>query len=214
MRTIRYDLHFATLAVAAAILWLVRNVYPPYWISSFDFFHYALMGALHATSIVISLRRRRTNHPSVPFPIYAAGFITLAAVLSAFTPFMGLWGSIVWYPFDRILRERDLGADTIFLTGSAIGASGYWLLVRVFWLKSLRRADWLRTVALCVTATLLALCALHMFDGYVRGVARLGDDAVSQMLTLPWWFAFSISLYWNETGGHTYKSTQMAQAVT
>jgi hypothetical protein len=214
MKVIRYGLHFTTLAMAAVIFWLAKDLHLPYWISNFDFFHYALMGALHATSIVISLRHGRTTKPIIAFSICPLGFIELATVLSAWTPFMGLLGSIVWSPFADILRDNNLGGDAIFLTGSAIGASGYWLLVRLFWLKSLRRADWLRTVALCVTATLLAGRALEMFDGYVLGVAKLNADVVSQILTVAWWFAFSISLYWSEMSERTYKSTQAVETVT
>jgi len=172
------------------------------------------MGALHATSIVISLRDRRTRRPIIAFPIYALGFITLATVLSAWTPFIGLLGSIVWFPFGAILREGHLGGDAIYLTGSAIGASGYWLLVRLFRLKSLRPADWLRIVALCATATLVAGLALHALDGYVRGVARLNADVISPILIIAWWFAFSISLYWSETSEQTYKSTQAVETAT
>ena len=156
------------------------------------FFITRLMGALHATCIVVSLRDHRATHPIIAFPIYALCFIMLVTILSAATPILGLWGSIVWAPFADILREKHLGEYAILLTGSAIGASGYWLLVRLFWLKSLRRADWIKTVSLCVAATLLAELALGMFDGYVRGDAKLNADIVSPILTVAWWFAFSI----------------------
>jgi len=214
MKAIRYGLHFTTLALGGVIFWLVKDIQLPYWISNFDVFRYSLMGALHATSIVVSLRDRRTTHRNIAFPIHALGFIALATVLSASTPFMGLWGSIVWVPFADILRENHLGIDAIYLTGSAIGASGYWVLVRLFWLKSLWWADWLRTVALCVTATLLAGLGLNLFDGYVRGVPKFDADIISPILTLAWWFAFSISLYWSETSEQAYKSTQAVETVT
>jgi hypothetical protein len=214
MKVIRYGLHFATLTVAAVVFWLAKDLYLPYWISNFDFFHYALMGALHATCIVVSLRDHRATHPIIAFPIYALCFIMLVTILSAATPFLGLWGSIVWVPLADILREKHLGVDAIFLTGSAIGASGYWLLVRLFWLKSLRRADWLRTVSLCVTATLLAGLGFDMFDGYVRGVAKLNADIISPILTVAWWFAFSISLYWSEISEQANQSTQAVETVT
>jgi hypothetical protein len=201
MKAIRYGIHFTALAVASVIFWLVKDLYPRYLSSNFDFFHYALMGALHATSIVVSLRDRRA-------PRHALGFITLATVLSAWTPLMGLMGAIVWIPFAHILRENQLGTDAILVTGSAIGASGYWLLVQQFWLKSLRRADWLRAVALCVTATLLAGLALHRFDGFVGGVSKINPDIISPILTVGWWFAFSISLYWSEVREQTARSTQ------
>ena len=117
MKVIRYGIHFTTLAVAAVIFWLVRGLRLPYWISNFNLLQYGLMSVLHATSIVISLRGRRTA-------LRALGFITLAAALSAFTPFMGLIGSVLWTPFADILREKGLGGDAILVTGSATGALG------------------------------------------------------------------------------------------
>ena len=214
MKAIRYGLHFATLTVAAVIFWLAKDLYLPYWISNFDFFHYALMGALHATCVVISLRDHRATHLIIAFPIYALCFIMLVTILSAATPTLGFWGAIVWVPLDYILREKHLGGYSIFFTGSAIGASGYRLLMRLFWLKSLRRTDWLRTVSLCVTATLLAELALGMFDGYVRGVAKLNADIISPILTVAWWFAFSISLYWSEVSEQANRSTPAVETVT
>src|SRR5688572_2026643 len=154
--TIQYRTHFTALAVAAIIFWVMREVRLPVWISNFNFLHYGLMGALHATSIVVSLRGRRTA-------LRALGFITLAAALSAFTPFMGLIGSVVWAPFADILREKDLSADAILVTGSAIGALGYWLLVQRFWFRAFRRAGWFWAVAFCVTSTSLVGLGLHIF---------------------------------------------------
>jgi hypothetical protein len=208
MKAIRYGLHFATLTVAAVIFWLAKDLYLPYWISSFDFFHYALMGALHATCIVISLRDLKS-----PRKIIGLCFIALVALLSAATPLLALWGSVVWLPFADILHESGLGFYSILLTGSAIGASGYWLLMRLFWLKSLRLADWLRTVALCVAATMLSGLVLDMLDGYVRGVRKLNDDIVSLALTVAWWFAFSISLLWSEMSVCGNQSTQVMETV-
>jgi hypothetical protein len=67
MKVIRYGLHFAILTVAAVIFWLAKDLHLPYWISNFDFFHYALMGALHAACIVVSLRDHRATHPIISF---------------------------------------------------------------------------------------------------------------------------------------------------
>jgi hypothetical protein len=214
MTVIRYGVHFATLTVAAVTFWLAKDLYLPYWISNFDFFHYALMGALHAGCIVISLRVHRVTHPIIAFPIYVVFFVMLATLLSAVTPVLGLWGSIVWAPLGDVLRENHLGTYAIFLSGSAIGASGYWLLMRLFWLKSLRWGDWLRTALLCVAATCLAGLALDMFGGYVHGVADLNGDIVSPILTVAWWFAFSISLYWSEINGQANGSVQAVETLT
>lgn len=172
------------------------------------------MGALHAACIVISLRAHRVSRPIIAFPIYALFFVMLATLLSAVTPVLGLWGSVVWAPLGDILRENHLGTYAIFLTGSAIGASGYWLLMRLFWLKSLRRADWLRTALLCVAATCLAGLALDMFGGYIHGVANLSGDIVSPILTVAWWFAFSISLYWSEINEQVNQPAQALETLT
>jgi hypothetical protein len=91
------------------------------------------------------------------------------------------------------------------LTGSAIGASGYWLLVRQFWLKSLRRADWLRTVALCVVGTLLSAVAVDALNP--------STEIFSPIITIAWWFAFSISLYWSEMSAYANQSTKVIEAV-
>ena len=53
MKAIRYKLHFATLTVAVVAFLLAKDLALPNWISQFNFFHYGLMGALHATCIVV-----------------------------------------------------------------------------------------------------------------------------------------------------------------
>ena len=201
MRSIRYSLHFRLLIVAVFVFWLAKDIRFPASISNIDFFHYGLMGVLHATVVVVSLRDRKANHP-----IIALCFMILATVWSAATPILGLWSSIVWTPIywtplAEILRSSGFGFVLILLTGSAIGAAGYWLLVRLFWLKSLRYVEGLRSVALCVAATLLA-CAATV----VLPKRNVPDDATSLILTAAWWFAFSISLFWSETSGHAKTS--------
>ncbi|HLY98603.1 MAG TPA: hypothetical protein VKT33_06015 [Candidatus Angelobacter sp.] len=190
MKAIQYRTHFIALAVAAVIFWVVRDFHLPVWISTLNFFHYALMGALHATCIVASLQGRKTALRSL-------GFIALAAALSAFTPLMALIGSVAWIPLADFLRESDLGGDAIFVTGSVIGASGYWLLVQLFWFRARRRTSWFWAVALCAAATWLVILGLHIF-GYDSG-AKIEADTISPMLTFAWWLAFSTSLYWSET---------------
>jgi hypothetical protein len=200
MTSIRYSLHFALLIVALLVFWSAEGVHFPVWISNFDSFQFGLMGVLHATALVVSLRDRKTDNAFI-----ALCFIALAGVWSAATPILGLWGSIVWSPiirapFTESLRPSDIGFVFIFVTGSAIGAAGYWLLVRLFWLKSLRRVDCLRTVAPCVAATLLAFAAIEVLpkNAPVR--------VTSLILTAAWWFAFSISLYWGEMSAYSGSS--------
>jgi hypothetical protein len=197
MKVIRYGLHFAMLAVAAVIFLRLRNLYPRFTGSDFDFFHFGLMGALHATCVVASLRQYRAPCSSVAFPLYALSFVTLVTVMGAVTPILGLWGTIIWTPLGDAFAAK-VGPALIFITASTIGASGYWLLVRFFWMRTLRRRDWLRTVSLCVTATLLAIYFLERVGGYKRGVSKLDQTLFYPILTVAWWFAFSISLYWSE----------------
>lgn len=203
---IRYGLHFPILAVAALVFWfwLTKRRYHPYWFG-FDAvdFHFGLMGALHATCVVVSLRVRKAAHLLI-----ALWFVPLAAVLSAWTPTLGSLASVVWLPILELIRmlktspHSGLGGTLLLVTGSAVGASGYWLLVRLFWLKSLRRTDLLRTVALCVAATLLAWVFAEALDAKKARIYGLHEGEVFDLLlTVAWWFAFSISLYLSETRG-------------
>jgi hypothetical protein len=211
MRSIRYSRHFSLLLVAAFILWLAKDVHFPVWFSNFNSFHYGLMGVLYATALVVSLRDRKANRP-----ISAFCFIALAAVWSAATPILGLWGSIVWTPIywtplAEILGSSGFGFILIYVTGSAIGAAGYWLLVRLFWLKSLRRADCLRAVALCVVATVLSFAVAQLLP---QGLDRTHSaDLTDLILTVAWWFAFSLSLYWSEISGHVSKSAEAMESA-
>jgi hypothetical protein len=200
MKSIRYSLHFPLLIVAMLVFWLAKGISFPYWIASFDFFHYGLAGLLHATCIVVSLRDRKANHPIIAFC-----FVTLAAIWSAVTPILGLWGSVLWTPLVEILPHSLM---VLFLTGSAIGSAGYWMLVRLFWLKSLRLADCLGTVALCVAATLLSNAVLEVLP------QSIADRITSLMFTAAWWFAFSVSLYWSEMTRYPNKSAEVMANVT
>jgi hypothetical protein len=198
MKSIRYSLHFSLLIVAGLLYWLAKNVYLPAWLANFDFFHFGLMGLLHATAIVVSLRDRKAVRP-----VLALCFIiALATTWAALTPVMGMWSLIV-LP-DRLVdalhdHHHVLRDISLFLGGSAIGASGYWLLVRWFCLKSLRSTDWLRTVGLCMAATTLSVIAADLLNPSVDFFL---------LLTVPWWFGFSLSLYWSEIRQRPEKSAR------
>ena len=194
MNVIRFRVHFLALIVAATISWLLRVLYLPARISEFDFLHFGLMGFLYSTVFVISLRGIGKIHV-----LPALLFITLATVLGALTPILALWSSFVWAaPLSLILSSGIPSFGLLFAWGSAIGALGYWLLVRIFWLKSLRRRDCIRTVGLCVVATTGSILALDLIS------PRSGDaDSTWLILTTAWWFAFSASLYWSRFHGPT-----------
>src|SRR4029077_11524279 len=112
MKAIRYGLHFTTLTVAALILWLTTmDLTHPARSSYFEYFYYGLIGALHAISIVVSLRE---NKPARP--IFALCFISLAAVWSHLTPFMAVQSSVVWDPIRRLARSKSRREKKCLLT--------------------------------------------------------------------------------------------------
>lgn len=196
MRAIRYSLHFPLLIVGLFLLWLAQDVDLRVRVGGANPSHCLLMGVLHATSIVVSLRNHRANSL-----VLALSFIALAAVWSGATPILALWSTALSHFHDGTFIVLTM------VIGSAIGSAGYWLLVRLFWLKSLRRADCFRTVALCVAATLLSF-AVGMLD------QRGGGDITSLLSLAAWWFAFSASLYWGEISRHTNERTSAMASVS
>jgi hypothetical protein len=67
MKRIRYGLNFATLTVAVVVFWFAKDVAVFDRVFNFRFFHYGMMGALHAASIVVWLRDHRSTHPIIAF---------------------------------------------------------------------------------------------------------------------------------------------------
>lgn len=197
MKPIRYSVHFPVLIAAALLYWWA--IHYDVWIFGFDYFHFGLTGALHSIAIVVALRNPRVGEPIVVFRVQALCFIALATLLGAVTPILGLWGSIVWAPIS-IFVPFPYGLTFVFVTGSAIGSAGYWALVRKFWMPSLGRADLLKTVTLCASATLLVeLYGYTVPSGFSITWPELRQHLVELFQTIAWWFAFSTSLYWSET---------------
>lgn len=188
---IRYRLHFLLLIVAALAFRLAEDVDLSIRIAGVNHFLFVLMGVLHATALVVSLRSRKAH-----YVVSALSFVILAAVWSAATPMLALASWPLW----NLLPEGGPRFVSIFVIGSAVGSAGYWLLVRLFWLKSLRRVDCFRTVLLCVAATLLSF-PVNMLDQSGKHYYE------SLFYPAAWWFAFSISLYWSEMSGLAKKST-------
>lgn len=200
---IAYTRHCAILIAAAFILPLFSVAIDSAPAGDARFFSFfALVGAIHATSTALSFRHRAPVARS-------KAFVALAAVLSLVTPLLGFAVTPVLpfvvptilrlVPFLKSIGDSTPGDSVKFLlavTGaSACGASGYWLLVRGFWLKPLRFIDFVRTVTLCVTATSLAF----VIPAVLTSVNR---DVAGYLPTVLWWFAFSGSLYWSESSGN------------
>ena len=200
MKTIRYDVHFPALIVAAIVFWFAKDLPLRIQISGMDFYQFGLMGALHSTCIVVALRGWKPTHL-----IAVPGFILLAAVWSAATPILALWSSFLSAPILDKLPRSDSNVILIFLIGSAIGCSGYWLLVRLFWFESFQPTGLLRTLALCMAATALSFGVAHVLNA-------IGDGIVL-ILTVTWWFAFSIGLCWSDARETRKRLLPVGQAV-
>jgi len=186
MTAIRYELHFLLLSIAACAYVVLGGI-----LAANPLLLYGLMGAFHATTIVASLREQGLDNSWK-----AVFFIALAGVWSIATYFLAMMVDVGFWPVYPKLTslQGSFVLVFIFLVGSAIGSSGYWLMVRLFWVKSLRLADWFRTVALCLAAT---FSACMMFGGGIH--FDLDNFKTDLPWTITWWFAFSLSLYWSET---------------
>lgn len=193
--TIRYKLHFATLALAVPLLLVIG--YTDLFADRGFFVGYAPLGVLHATSLVISLRKGKPLAPRF-------AFVLLAGIVSGLAPLAGLFGASPMEALTGALFPNSSGLQDslnllgLFAIASAFGASMYWLLVRWFWIRKLSARSLGTTVIACAFATLLSVLIQGPYDSRVTVLRVIS----SLLLTVTWWFAFSGSLYWSETRGH------------
>jgi hypothetical protein len=183
MRRIQYKRHLTALILAITILWSVLAIdLVPVGVDRFVFF-FGLMGALHATSLVVSLRDAKRTTPTI-------SFIALAALLSVATP-LSAWGP-AWLT-SHLTELVDARLLLTLALASAFDACAYWLLIRVFWLKSLTLADLWMTGTMCAAATVLSWASLGMLT------PTSGRWDVRDVIpTAAWWAAFSFSLFLSE----------------
>jgi hypothetical protein len=184
---IRYRLHFTLLLLAFAAFCAVIGPYTQSG-TPYTSFMFGFMGFLHATCISASLRTRSSKQAAK-----AILFVTLATVLSYLVPTLAVYSSFLLTPILERIPDNRFNFLYLYLPGSAIGASGYWLLVRLFWVRALRLADWLKTVLLCMTATLVSTVACEL-------VLHRYPLLFFPIVTAVWWCLFSTSIYWSESG--------------
>jgi hypothetical protein len=132
---------------------------------------FAWFGALHATSLALSLRRSVGGWRVL-------GFIAAASLLSASVASLGMHSV-------PLLAGRG-AADTLLVIAACAfaGAAGYGILLR--WV--LRYQLGLAPLAMTALACALAVCA-------VLEVLRRHAAAGGIWLAVSWWLAFSLSLY-------------------
>jgi hypothetical protein len=162
-----YRRHFAWLGAATLAL-AALHVLPPR-AGAGMYAAFALLGALHAAALALAVR------PGSGWP-RAAGFVAVAAALSAAAPLAAL------LVIDG-LRIRGFEVILVGLvTASAFGAAAYWVLVRLFLGRSLALLGLPLAVAACVMAPFAAATAAG--SPLLRNL----------LLPLSWWLAFSASL--------------------
>jgi hypothetical protein len=204
---IAYRRHFLLLSVAVVLLHLSGRALDQIPVGNIrDLAIFGLPGALHAGSVLLSLRRR----PNIARSVF---FVALAACFNFGAIFSGLI-ALPLFPFVPVIvrlvpQLRDIGDSTpgdsvrvlfYVIAASACGSLAYWFVVRAFWMKSLRYRDLFRTVTLCVTATILAFIGLAILGSspaYFNSTRSVRDI----LPTVMWWFAFSASLWWSESRG-------------
>jgi hypothetical protein len=133
---------------------------------------FAAYGALHAAAFAASQRAPKP-------PWRQALFVAAGALLSVLTVSLALYGV-------RFVRELPALAGPLALlaSSSVIGALAYATLIRKVWRYEFRLTALAATSLLCMAATFLGFVA-----GRHYGVLN------SLCVAIPWWFAFSGSLW-------------------
>lgn len=173
MEHLYYARHFAVLGAATVVLFLLGrwNLLADSLVVSF-----AINGALHACSLVLTLRSPQSL-------LRKSCFIALAAALSIFTMYVGIVGLVLFAAIP--------GNERLYLVlglCSLSGAITYGSLVRMFWIRRFSSRVILAMACLCLLATSLGFFA-----------RTYADFLGSWWLAAVWWFAFSGALRFFDT---------------
>jgi hypothetical protein len=145
---------------------------------------FAINGALHACSIIGSLR---TSSASVA---RKAGFIAIAVALSILTLYVGVISLVLF----AVLPGNER-LYVVLGVCSLSGAITYGSLIRMFWIRTLSSKLILAMAVLCLLATSLAFFARAYWQ-------FLG----AWWLAAVWWFAFSAGLWYFDTHGDVLRT--------
>lgn len=181
MGHLSYARHFSVLVAATVILLVLGH-----WdlLRNSLLITFALNGALHACAIIVSLRAPR------PSLARKAAFVTIAAVLSVLTLYVGVIGLVLF----AVLPGNER-LYVVLAVCSLSGAITYGSLIRMFWLRTLSSRLILAMAVLCLLATSLAFFARAYWE-------FLG----AWWLAAVWWFAFSAGLWYFDTHGDVLRT--------
>jgi hypothetical protein len=170
-RHLHYTRHFTLLVCVAALLIVTSR-----WRASPGAaYAFAIYGALHASLLAASLRDRQ------PLGLQIL-FVAIAALVCMLIARLGLYGI-------RVAGRLSGIAGPLLLLGvlSGVGALGYGILIRQFWIRDLSLDAFGITAFFCV----LAVCAALIVGNHYQVLGGL-------WLAIPWWFAFSAGLCYYE----------------
>jgi hypothetical protein len=183
VQTFLYQRHFILLAVAVVALAIL---------SSFNFFsealfpNFALNGALHAATLVLSLRTGATL-------VRKCLFVAIATLLSILTLYIGIVGLVL-----LAYLPGDTRLFAVLALCALAGGMTYGTLVRLFWVRHLSSRSVLFIAFICLFVTLPTYLLKHYLQ--IAGV---------WYLAAAWWFAFSAGLWYFDA-----KNTRGAAAPT
>jgi hypothetical protein len=179
-----YARHFGLLAAATVIVFLLGH-----WslLSESLFVVFAINGALHAASLVLSLRTPQSI-------VRRFVFIGIAVALSVLTLYIGIICLVLF----AVLPGNER-LYVVLGVCSLSGAITYGSLIRIFWARRFSSRVVLVMSVLCMLATSLAFFARTYSDFFG-----------AWWLTAVWWFALSGGLWFFDTHsdalGRTVKS--------
>jgi hypothetical protein len=164
---LHYARHFTLLVCIAALL-IVTSRWRIFPGAAYSF---AIYGALHASALAASLRVRQPLGRQMLF-------VASAALLCMLSARLGLYGM-------RFAGKLPGFAGPLLLLSavSGVGAIGYGMLIRQFWIRDLSLEAFSITAFFCI----LAACAGLIVGNHYRVLGGL-------WLAIPWWFAFSAGL--------------------
>ena len=168
---VHYARHFTLLVSIAALLIVTSR-----WRATPGPIHaFAIYGALHASLLAASLRDRQALGRQLLF-------VAIAALVCMLTARLGLYGM-------RFAGRLPSVSGPLLLIGvvSGVGALGYAILIRRFWIRDLSLYAFGITATFCI----LAACAALIVGNHYQVLGGL-------WLAIPWWFAFSAGLCYYE----------------
>jgi len=177
-----YARHFSVLGAATVALFLLGH-----WdlLSDSLIASFAVNGALHASSLALTLRSPAGNLRKI-------AFVAIAAALSMFTMYVGIVGLVL---FAVVPGNERL--HLVLGLCSLSGAITYASLIRIFWIRKFPPRRILAMSLFCLLATSLAFLA-RSYSEVLGG----------WWLAAAWWFAFSGGLWFFDTHPDSFRRSK------